>query len=537
MPNSLASLTDSIESNSITHTIGNLARAATTRHRHSQHLSSTTALPVPPPPQHTNVSSHSHDHTATAASAHRLSADCSSSAPSHVSHSPSSSSSHLDNRRNSAVGLSAVDGPINNMTIEFDGGTHVIVRPNRIIRGKVILTAVERLYVTRIRVKFRAEEVAIVRVDEGGGENKGGERLHENITTFFEADWKLWGNDATAYSQAGWDELEPGKYEFPFALKFPNVNYPPSMEEPKGFSIRYVWTAQVDGPALQSGLKSREYLTPYRPIIVSTPDRQWEYRKTLMRDKRNIAAEVIAKLVKQSYCPDEPFVMHLKIFLGQSDSRITSVGFKFRKHHEGKMLVQRGTAFREHIRVVLQGQIPVPGSDFKFEQDISFDVPTRLVSPSFISHHTRVYYDIQFQVTMEHGGLFKSTHTSEFAIPITIANLPYDQLLRIPGLTSIEFYKTSKESPQFFDPTLEEPPEQSALPSELLGSIQTALMTSTPRDEPPNYFSIPTLPSQLELRKERKERSVYLTRSVRGNAPGAELTEAMVIPGLFDESW
>ena len=43
------------------------------------------------------------------------------------------------------------------------------------------------------------------------------------------------------------------------------------MEEPKGFSIRYVWTAQVDGPALQSGIKSREYLTPYRPIIVATP--------------------------------------------------------------------------------------------------------------------------------------------------------------------------------------------------------------------------------------------------------------------------
>lgn len=43
------------------------------------------------------------------------------------------------------------------------------------------------------------------------------------------------------------------------------------MEEPKGFSIRYVWAAQVDGPALQSGIKSREYLTPYRPIIVSTP--------------------------------------------------------------------------------------------------------------------------------------------------------------------------------------------------------------------------------------------------------------------------
>lgn len=157
MPNSLASLTDSIESNSITHTIGNLARAATTRHRHSQHLSSTTALPVPQPPQHTNVATHSHDHssTATTTHAHRLSGDYSTSAPNNFSHSPSNSCSHLDSQRNSVASLSATDGVSNDMAIEFDGGTHVIVRPNRIIRGKVILTAVERLYVTRIRIKVR----------------------------------------------------------------------------------------------------------------------------------------------------------------------------------------------------------------------------------------------------------------------------------------------------------------------------------------------------------------------------------------------
>lgn len=530
MPNSLSTLTDSITD------IGNMALAATTRHRHSTHLSG-TSLTVPPPPQHTNVASHPHDNNSTHNHSHRLSADVSSSAPMNYSQSPSTQSSHLDHRRNSAVGLSAEDGPTNNMTIEFDGGTHVIVRPNRIIRGKVVLTVIDRLYVTRIRVKFRAEEIAIVRIDEGSGESKGGDRLHQTITTFFETDWKLWGNEATAYSQAGWDELEPGKYEFPFALKFPNVNYPPSMEEPKGFSIRYVWTAQVDGPALQSGIKSREYLTPYRPIIVSTPEREWAFRKTLMRDKKSKAAEVLANLVKQSYCPDEPFVMHLKIRLAQSDSRITNVSFKFRKHHEGKMLVQKGTAFREHVRTVLQGNMPVPGTENTFDQDITFDVPTRLVSPSFITQHTRVYYDIQFQITMEHGGIFKSTSSADFAIPITIANLPYDQLLRIPGLTSIEAYRNSKECPQFFEPTLEEPPEQSALPSELMGSIQAALMTSTPRDDPPNYFSIPTIPPQLELRKERKERTVYLTRSARGGGIGADILEATVYTGLFDEGW
>ncbi|KAI8987678.1 hypothetical protein BDF20DRAFT_851601 [Mycotypha africana] len=541
MPNTLSGLADSLETN-----IGNLARAATTRHSNSNASvgrtnGSMASLPIPQPPQHTNVPSLDQQQI------HRMSAEYSHSAPNHSSHlqgiNPtnsgslhnSSSLSNLAHRRNSQVNLSPLDGPSNNIIIEFEGGNHVIVRPNRIIRGKVTLTVVERIYVTRVRIKFRAEEIALVKIDEGG-DNKSGDRLHETITTFFETDWKLWGNSNEAYSQAAWDELKPGKYEFPFALKFPNVNYPPSMEEPKGFSIRYAWTAQVDGPALQTGLKSREYLTPYRPIIVSTPDRQWDYKTKLLKDRKTVVAEVEGKLLKQSYCPDEPFLMSLNINLCQPDSRITNVIFKFRKHHEGKMLVQKGTAFKEHIRIVLQGQIPVTSSETTFQEDIAFDIPTRLVSPSFISHHTRVYYDIYFQVFIEHGGFIKTTHTYDFAVPITVANLPYDQLLRIPGLTSIAFYKNNKELPLFFDPTLDEPPEQTALPSELMGSIQAALLTSTPRDDPPNYFSIPTIPAQIEIRKERKEKIIYLTRVARSNTL-PELSEALVIPGLFDESW
>lgn len=53
------------------------------------------------------------------------------------------------------------------------------------------------------------------------------------------------------------------------------------MEEPAGFGIRYIWTAQADGPALQSGLKSREYITPYRPIIVSIAGELLQARITL----------------------------------------------------------------------------------------------------------------------------------------------------------------------------------------------------------------------------------------------------------------
>lgn len=46
------------------------------------------------------------------------------------------------------------------------------------------------------------------------------------------------------------------------------MNYPPSIEEPKGFHIRYIWTAQLIGAGLESGIKSSEYYTPYRPLLV-----------------------------------------------------------------------------------------------------------------------------------------------------------------------------------------------------------------------------------------------------------------------------
>ena len=123
MPNSLATLTDGIVD------IGNAAIAVTTRHRHSRNLSDGSGLTVPGPPQHTNVATH-HAHDTSSS---RLTANTSS--HTHSSSTLSSSTSSTDNRRNSQAGLSAEDGSENNMTIEFEGGTHVIIRPNRIIRG------------------------------------------------------------------------------------------------------------------------------------------------------------------------------------------------------------------------------------------------------------------------------------------------------------------------------------------------------------------------------------------------------------------
>lgn len=60
------------------------------------------------------------------------------------------------------------------------------------------------------------------------------------ITSFFDTDWRIFGQEATrkkkkmcsintsylhvcvAYSQCGWEDIEPGRHEYPFALKVNN---------------------------------------------------------------------------------------------------------------------------------------------------------------------------------------------------------------------------------------------------------------------------------------------------------------------------
>ncbi|KAL0095098.1 hypothetical protein J3Q64DRAFT_1859886 [Phycomyces blakesleeanus] len=373
----------------------------------------------------------------------------------------------------------------------------------------------------------------MVRVDDTNGDGKG-EWINHAITTYFETEWKLWGNDGSAFSQCGWDEMDAGRYTYPFALKFPNCNYPPSIEEPAGFHIRFIWSTQIDGPGLESSLKSKDYVTPYRPVLISTPDKEWIFKSTLVKDRRTPLAEVQAKLDRQSYCPDEACGLQLTIAILHADTKCVGIQYKFRKHHEGKMLVQQGTAFRDHVRVVLQGTVPF--KDTHISEHVAFKIPTRLVSPSFLTRHTRVRYDILFQVTTAHGHLFKTNHVSEFAIPITIANLPYDQLLRVPRATMVEHYQNSVASPFFFEPSLEEPPEDTDGDIEAMAAI-TDDLTRTPGEEPPSYFSLEQQPSQFRNKRERKERTVYLSRSAKGVHFGVDMVDAKVVSGIYDEDW
>ncbi|KAI9474857.1 hypothetical protein BDB00DRAFT_879632 [Zychaea mexicana] len=420
------------------------------------------------------------------------------------------------------------------LTIEIDGGQQLIIRPNRIMRGTVVLKATRAIHATQIRVKFRAEEVATVRVREATLESKF-ERIDQLKRTYFNVDTKVWGNDASAFSIKTWDTLEPGEHCFPFALKFPNVNFPPSVDDPLGFSIHYIWSAHVDGAGFHPGLRSRDYVLPYRPIICAPPAQEWTVSETLYKsDKRVPMARVVAMLPQHVFCPDEPFQMHLHVECIPRDLIVVYAMISLEKHYEGKLQLQQGTAYKSASRNIFRSSLSVTGNDGTVSMPIRFQMPTRLVSPSFASKNIRVYYTLTFHIECESAGnalinsMKRPKWTGQFSIPMAIANLPNDHLLRIPELTSIQSYMHSNEPPMFFDPSMDEP-----LPLHNGYAHSETLMTTPPPQSPPNYFSLTSMPP---AQNERTEKMSFTSRLIRpGFAP--ELGDLATMAEVYDDDW
>ena len=239
--------------------------------------------------------------------------------------------------------------------------------------------------------------------------------------------------------------------------------------------------------------------------------------------------------------------MHLHVECIPTDMIITSAMLSLKKHYEGKVVLQEGTAFKSSTRSILRSSLSVTGNDGTVSIPIQFQMPTRLVSPSFASKNIRVYYTLTVHVQCEYVGRNGLINTmkrpnlwsGQFSIPIAIANLPNDHLLRIPDLTSIQSYMRSKESPVFFDPSLEEPPlphshfYPSTTHAEEAGEATFMMMNTPPPQSPPNYFSLPSMPS---LNQERVEKVEFRSRSIKpGFSP--EYGDLATILDVVDDEW
>ncbi|CDH60076.1 hypothetical protein RO3G_02051 [Lichtheimia corymbifera JMRC:FSU:9682] len=421
------------------------------------------------------------------------------------------------------------------VSIQFDCTQQLVLRPGRIVRGTVILHATRPIHATQIRIKLRAEEMVAIRVKD-----KPHCCLHKVTVVHFEVDTKVWGHETSAFVLNTWQTLEPGTHKFPFALKFCNVNFPPSVNEPAGCSIQYLWTAHVDGAAFQPSIRSKQYSTPFRPIIcapmpVPCALEDWLYKS----DMRTPYAYAKVLLSKQVFCPDDWVDIQLEIRCLPSDMIISDLGYTLKKHHDAKLRLQQGTAYRKDESVIVyETHTGVPGNDGEARIPLHFRLPTRGVSPSFTSRHLRVYYSLVLHIECRQqqgstGRLLKKNniHKADLVVPIAIANLQHDQMLQVSNLTAIQPYQTSDDVPMFFDPSLDEPPSTPLLTANGTGASSLLQQNSTPPlQSPPNYFSLHTLPPQLRKQK-RVERTTHTSHFL------TDSTDTVDVVDVLDDEW
>ncbi|KAI9468088.1 MAG: hypothetical protein EXX96DRAFT_591872 [Benjaminiella poitrasii] len=460
-----------------------------------------------------------------------------------IPHRSSTSSSQHSTQSNTLI---STHTPL--LSIELDQDDKLTIRPNKVVRGVVKLKTTKTLYSSQIRIKFRGVESACVKVKEAGLDKV--ERIEKITTTYFDTETLVWGNEPSAFAINCWQSIEPGEHIYKFALKLPNVNFPPSVEDPTGFSIRYIWSAYLDGPAHHPGIKSPEIVTTFRPFLVAPVNTLWTFDDTIFSKKVTPLATLKVQLPAQVFCPDQSFEATIDIHTIPADTTVGSLGYKLRKCYSGRLpLLPSGTVHRLCKRDILQTMIPLHNqTGSHVHEAVTINLPSRLLSPSFKSHYVQVYYYLILMIQFDTGkGIKRTSSHIQAEVPIGIANLSHGYLVRVPELTSVQHYQMSREAPYFFDPALEEPPLDFGCPMPQLlppsppPSLDDPMGLATPpfdNDDllppPPAYFS---LAHPQFIRKERKETTKRSSCLVKPNM-FPELGEPYVIePGDDDDGW
>ncbi|RHZ69741.1 hypothetical protein Glove_279g15 [Diversispora epigaea] len=332
--------------------------------------------------------------------------------------------------------------------VEFEVGRTLQLRPKQVVRGCVVFIIPENsrtLWVSNIKINFRGEETVTI---SGSSPAR---------TIFFDCHYTVWDSKA---EYLPWKEFYPGVYKYDFALKLPPVNFPPSVEGPKGFSIRYVWQPVIEGTGgpLDEG---PEVVTPFVPIWFAPPDNEYQFAEFL--DRPSINVEAI--LPKHVYSPGEELKCLLRL-TNQSSGRITCVQCSLRKHYEGPLNNNNQLVVSEkHERslVSTKRQCNVWGTtpeDQKGEFEFSLLIPKKFhyVPPTYKGNHLRVYYTIRYVIQWETRKLLPNIEFYEVIIPITMVSFPHIPQDKIEIDTNYPSHNESDLIPFFFDPCKDFPP-------------------------------------------------------------------------------
>ncbi|KAF9113832.1 hypothetical protein BGX27_000736 [Mortierella sp. AM989] len=356
--------------------------------------------------------------------------------------------------------------PRSSITLVFDkGGSTCLLRPNAIVRGQVELKLIKPCYAAGIRVKLRAEESAVVLGQESNGDSLR-QKFHQTVITLFDTEVMVSGSNQNDNELANWQEIVPGTYTYPFALKVPNVNFPPCIPGLDGFSIRYVWTAHVDGP-FEASLSSEEVLCQFMPNVLAPKPMEWTYHDTvgcvvpknsthqLQKAVSGIALNI--KMHQQIYVPGDPLSM-VTTLVNNTQNKIVGIDVILRR-------TVKGLFSTSYANLSNQAQVEIMAQSVECkvrpgetgQVDILTTIPPMGKSysiPTFESNFLKIYYELLCVVRIKRS-VFSGGDTSyHCAIPIPIATHNIDNPI-ITGRTPR--WTKSRLQPYFFEPNWLDP--------------------------------------------------------------------------------
>ncbi|KAF1805045.1 hypothetical protein FB192DRAFT_1455304 [Mucor lusitanicus] len=315
--------------------------------------------------------------------------------------------------------------------------------PGSIINGSLMITNDKPLSAKNIRIVFKCEAM---------------DSSKREKSSVFSVDTVIWGNPKE--SAATRAELPQGSHMYLFAIRLPQVNYPPSMHDSHfGHRIGYTLQGVID-------LESEPHFTAtvpilYLPLVTTNLPTS---KMTQVFEKENKKIQVTAELIKPAYCPGDLCTVKM-ITNNNSDSKISSVQVQLQAvattlnpNHsaatlENEHIHKQYTILSESFYVSIAKQARDHQDIFKFQ------IPSNLV-PTFTNKMGK-YIDIAYRVEIalpsqsSAGGIFNSQQqlvTNTIVLPITIATVPPSYPIQIEIHES-----TSNDELPTFIPNIESP--------------------------------------------------------------------------------
>ncbi|KAK3844000.1 MAG: hypothetical protein J3R72DRAFT_97159 [Linnemannia gamsii] len=291
------------------------------------------------------------------------------------------------------------------------------------------------------------------------------QKFQQTVITLFDTEIMVSGLNQGDNELANWQEIAPGSYTFPFALKVPNVNFPPCIPGLDGFSIRYVWKAHVESP-FEPSLSSDEVLCQFMPNVLAPKPLEWTYRElvgavmtksTTQVNKPPTGVDVSIKMHQQVYVPGDPLSMATTL-INNGQGKVVAIDVVLRRTIKGTVPTSYANLSNQAQTDIMTQTVECkvrPGETGQV--DILTTIPPlgkHYSVPTFESNFLKVYYELlcifKIKRSVFSGG--DTTHQCAFPIPIATHNVDNPIITgRTPRWTK------SRLQPYFFESAWADP--------------------------------------------------------------------------------